>query len=128
VAATHVEKAVHSLPGDPPHLDRLPQLQAAFDYPQGRPMDGIAVFEQADRLSYTPAPEQVIFPLQDGNFIAGFHYWADQEAPLVVLLHGASDSHTVFDFAHGFRIARPGTIGFSDPHGRPGGIRSGKPT
>jgi pimeloyl-ACP methyl ester carboxylesterase len=69
-------------------------------------MDGNAVFEQADRLCYTPAPEQVIFPLQDGNFIAGFHYRADHEAPLVVLLHGASDSHTVFDFAPGFRIAR----------------------
>ena len=47
----------------------------------------------------------MIFPLQDGNFIVGFHYRADHEGPLVVLLHGASDSHTVFDFAPGFRVA-----------------------
>lgn len=69
-------------------------------------MDDNAIFEQADLRACAPGPDQVIFPLQDGNFIAGFHYRADPEGPLVVLLHGASDSHTVFDFAPGFRVAR----------------------
>jgi pimeloyl-ACP methyl ester carboxylesterase len=69
-------------------------------------MDDKAIFEQADMQACAPDPEQVIFPLQDGNFMVGFHYRADYEGSLVVLLHGASDSHTVFDFAPGFRVAR----------------------
>jgi pimeloyl-ACP methyl ester carboxylesterase len=69
-------------------------------------MDNKAFSGQENLVACAPEPEQVIFPLNDGNFIAGFRYRADREGQLVVLLHGASDSHTVFDFAPGFRVAR----------------------
>lgn len=52
------------------------------------------------------SPAQVQFPLQDGNQIVGFHYPARHDGPLLVMIHGASDTHTVFDFAPGFRAAR----------------------
>lgn len=50
-------------------------------------------------------PAQVQFPLQDGNLIVGFHYPARHAGPLLVMIHGASDTHTVYDFAPGFRAA-----------------------
>jgi hypothetical protein len=68
-------------------------------------MDDKAISEQAYLHACAREAEQVTFLLQDGNFIVGYHYRANHEGPLVVLLHGASDSHTVFDFASGFRIA-----------------------
>jgi pimeloyl-ACP methyl ester carboxylesterase len=68
-------------------------------------------------------PDQVQFGLADGNTMAGFVYGAEDDdrdrddrdddrddergrKPLVIMVHGASDSHTVFDFAPGFRAAR----------------------
>ena len=52
-------------------------------------------------------PEAIRFDLQDGNFIVGYSYGPrrPQALPVVVMIHGASDSHTVFDFAPGFRAA-----------------------
>jgi pimeloyl-ACP methyl ester carboxylesterase len=54
------------------------------------------------------SPRQVRFDLNDGNFIIGFSYEPHHQRgamPLVVMIHGASDTHTVFDFAPGFRAA-----------------------
>jgi len=55
------------------------------------------------------APAEVTFRLADGNTIAGFVYREREHerarAPLLIMVHGASDSHTVFDFAPGFRSA-----------------------
>jgi pimeloyl-ACP methyl ester carboxylesterase len=57
------------------------------------------------RAELTPTP--IPFALHDGNRIVGFHYpAAARRAPLLVMIHGASDTHTVFDFAPGFRAAR----------------------
>jgi len=52
-----------------------------------------------------PAPTPVAFALSDGNTMAGYLYGESETEPLLVLVHGASDSHTVFDFAPGFRPA-----------------------
>jgi pimeloyl-ACP methyl ester carboxylesterase len=54
------------------------------------------------------APAQVQFNLQDGNTAVGFRYdppHAHHHAPLLIMIHGASDTHTVFDFFPGFRAA-----------------------
>src|SRR5262245_7183780 len=53
-----------------------------------------------------PAPTRFDFSLSDGNSIAGFVYGESESRPLVILIHGASDTHTVFDFAPGFGAAR----------------------
>lgn len=53
-----------------------------------------------------PAPARIDFSLSDGNSIAGFVYGESEHQPLVILVHGASDTHAVFDFAPGFRAAR----------------------
>lgn len=68
-------------------------------------MDDKAISELAYLRACARKPEQVTFLLQDGNLIVGYHYRADHQGLLVVLLHGASDSHTVFNSAPGFRIA-----------------------
>jgi pimeloyl-ACP methyl ester carboxylesterase len=46
------------------------------------------------------------FQLSDGNTMAGYVYRDTRHHPLVIMVHGASDSHTVFDFAPGYRAAR----------------------
>lgn len=53
-----------------------------------------------------PPPASHAFALTDGNTMAGYVYGASADRPLVILVHGASDSHTVFDFAPGFSAAR----------------------
>ena len=61
-------------------------------------------------------PTQVRFDLQDGNFMIGYayapprllgfpHAGKGHGTPVLVMIHGASDTHTVFDFAPGFRAA-----------------------
>jgi len=55
-------------------------------------------------------PAQVTFSLQDGNQVVGFAYTpahghGHQAGPLLLMIHGASDTHTVFDFFPGFRAA-----------------------
>jgi pimeloyl-ACP methyl ester carboxylesterase len=55
----------------------------------------------ADRHS----PRPVEFHLADGNTMAGYVYGESTRKPLLIMVHGASDSHTVFDFAPGFRAA-----------------------
>lgn len=51
-------------------------------------------------------PRRVNFTLADGNRVAGWVYGESRHDPLVLLVHGASDSHTVFDFTHGYEAAR----------------------
>lgn len=53
-----------------------------------------------------PHPSQVAFELADGNTMVGFVYGESEHKPLLLLVHGASDTHTVFDFAPGYRPAR----------------------
>lgn len=53
-----------------------------------------------------PAPARIDFALSDGNTMAGFVYGESETRPLVILVHGASDTHAVFDFAPGFSAAR----------------------
>jgi pimeloyl-ACP methyl ester carboxylesterase len=50
-------------------------------------------------------PHRLTFSLQDGNTMAGFHYRSDPRNPVLIMLHGASDTHTVFDFSPAFRAA-----------------------
>lgn len=50
-------------------------------------------------------PRTVAFQLTDGNTLAGYVYNKSTRRPLVIMVHGASDSHTVFDFAPGYRAA-----------------------
>jgi pimeloyl-ACP methyl ester carboxylesterase len=59
------------------------------------------------------SPAQVQFNLQDGNTAVGFRYappgghhaGPHHQQPLLIMIHGASDTHTVFDFFPGFRAA-----------------------
>ena len=51
-------------------------------------------------------PATVQFQLSDGNRMAGYVYRKSPHRPLVLLVHGASDTHAVFDFAPGYRAAR----------------------
>ncbi|HEY5926692.1 MAG TPA: alpha/beta fold hydrolase [Kofleriaceae bacterium] len=51
-------------------------------------------------------PTRIDFALADGNTIAGFVYGESATKPLVILIHGASDTHAVFDVAAGYRAAR----------------------
>lgn len=51
-------------------------------------------------------PSPVEFELADGNTMAGFVYGESERKPLLLLVHGASDTHTVFDFAPAYRAAR----------------------
>jgi pimeloyl-ACP methyl ester carboxylesterase len=50
-------------------------------------------------------PDRHDFHLTDGNTMAGYVYGESPHRPLVIMVHGASDSHTVFDFAPGYRAA-----------------------
>lgn len=53
-------------------------------------------------------PAQVSFTMQDGNQVVGFEYAhgpGRNHRPLLLMIHGASDTHTVFDFFPGFRAA-----------------------
>jgi len=56
-------------------------------------------------------PAQVTFDMQDGNQAVGFSYAPPSghghhaHGPLLLMVHGASDTHTVFDFFPGFRAA-----------------------
>lgn len=52
------------------------------------------------------APRRVDFTLADGNTVAGFVYGESADQPLVLLVHGASDTHAVFDFTGGYEPAR----------------------
>lgn len=69
-------------------------------------------------------PAQIRFDLHDGNFMIGYAYAPPagiararhgHGTPVLVMIHGASDTHTVFDFTDGFRAApelvrRPGPL------------------
>ena len=61
-------------------------------------------------------PAQVRFDLQDGNVMVGYSYAPPRTIgaprpghgrgmPVLVMIHGASDTHTVFDFTPGFLAA-----------------------
>ena len=66
----------------------------------------LALIAGASRPSWAgsrPTPHQ--FALTDGNTMVGYVYGESALRPLVILVHGASDSHTVFDFAPGFGAA-----------------------
>jgi alpha-beta hydrolase superfamily lysophospholipase len=51
------------------------------------------------------SPSRFDFSLADGNTMASFVYAESEARPLVILVHGASDTHTVFDFANGYHTA-----------------------
>jgi len=51
-------------------------------------------------------PREVSFELDDGNSMAGYVYRESATQPLVIMVHGASDTHAVFDFAAGYHAAR----------------------
>jgi pimeloyl-ACP methyl ester carboxylesterase len=52
------------------------------------------------------SPRLVAFHLTDGQTMQGYVYAENGDRPLLIMVHGASDSHTVFDFAPGYRAAR----------------------
>jgi pimeloyl-ACP methyl ester carboxylesterase len=52
-----------------------------------------------------PGPASHDFALADGNTMAGYVYGGADDIPLLIMVHGASDSHAVFDFAPGYRAA-----------------------
>lgn len=66
----------------------------------------IVVSAHAAYADHLGEPRRISFSLDDGNRIAGYVYSADEHRPVLIMIHGASDTHTVFDFAPGFRIAR----------------------
>ena len=51
------------------------------------------------------SPQTVRFALSDGNSMAGYVYGESESRPLLIMVHGASDTHAVFDFAPGYRSA-----------------------
>jgi pimeloyl-ACP methyl ester carboxylesterase len=58
--------------------------------------------------SVARAQTQVSFTMADGNQVVGFEYapaHGRRNRPLLLMIHGASDTHTVFDFFPGFRAA-----------------------
>lgn len=63
------------------------------------------VLVAAPVASANHGPDTVDFALSDGNHMAGYVYNTSHHKPLVIMVHGASDSHTVFDFAPGYRAA-----------------------
>ncbi len=76
----------------------------------------VVVFGLASSEAAAGQPTQVRFDLQDGNFMIGYSYapprlvgslhaGKNHSTPVLVMIHGASDTHTVFDFAPGFRAA-----------------------
>jgi pimeloyl-ACP methyl ester carboxylesterase len=60
----------------------------------------------ADPRALDPAPTTLTFALSDANTMAGYVYGTSAERPTVIMVHGASDTHSVFDFAPGYSIAR----------------------
>jgi len=52
------------------------------------------------------SPTTVTFSLTDGTAMAGYVYRTSRHRPTVIMVHGASDTHAVFDFAPGYRAAR----------------------
>ncbi|HEX3866949.1 MAG TPA: alpha/beta fold hydrolase, partial [Gemmatimonadaceae bacterium] len=66
----------------------------------------ILLSARAVRADHLGEPRRVSFSIDDGNRVAGYVYSADEHRPVLIMIHGASDTHTVFDFAPGFRIAR----------------------
>ena len=50
-------------------------------------------------------PQTFRFVLSDGNSMAGYVYGESESRPLLIMVHGASDTHAVFDFAPGYRSA-----------------------
>ena len=69
---------------------------------------GLALVMLASPLAFAghKEPERIDFSLSDGNTLAGFVYGESEDQPLVILIHGASDTHAVFDFAPGYDAAR----------------------
>lgn len=65
----------------------------------------LCMFAIAPRRVHADPVDTITFPLADGNTMAGYIYNTSAVKPLVILVHGASDSHTVFDFAPGYRAA-----------------------
>jgi pimeloyl-ACP methyl ester carboxylesterase len=66
------------------------------------------VLASSTRAAAQPHPAQVSFTMQDGNQVVGFEYAhgpGHDHRPLLLMIHGASDTHTVFDFVPGFRAA-----------------------
>lgn len=61
----------------------------------------------AGRVAAAGAPAQVRFDLHDGNFMIGYSYAPSHQGPaaLLIMIHGASDTHTVFDFTPGYEAA-----------------------
>jgi pimeloyl-ACP methyl ester carboxylesterase len=56
--------------------------------------------------AHPDTPVRVRFGLADGNHAVGFHYWSHRsDLPVLLMIHGASDTHTVFDFAPRYRAA-----------------------
>ncbi len=66
-----------------------------------------AAFAFAGGAEAADGPTQVRFDLQDGNFIIGYSYAPHhaRTSAVLVMIHGASDTHTVFDFTPGFEAA-----------------------
>lgn len=75
---------------------KLPALAAAF---------GLVCLSH-DAAAKRHDPVAIDFELSDGNTMVGFLFGKSERKPLVILVHGASDTHTVFDFAPGFTAAR----------------------
>src|SRR5215471_4843328 len=67
----------------------------------------VAVLALAPLTAAAAGPDQVRFDLADGTFIVGFRYAppGPSASPTLIMIHGASDTHTVFDFTAGFRAA-----------------------
>ncbi len=56
--------------------------------------------------AHSRAPVELAFELDDGNTMVGYVYGQSETRPLVLMVHGASDTHAVFDFVAWFRAAR----------------------
>ncbi|HVZ87456.1 MAG TPA: alpha/beta fold hydrolase [Polyangia bacterium] len=75
----------------------------------------VVVLALAPKRAAAGEPAQVRFNLQDGNVMVGYSYAPPRHVafprhghaapPVLVMIHGASDTHTVFDFSPGFRAA-----------------------
>ena len=82
--------------------------------------------------THPDTPVRVRFGLADGNHAVGFHYWSHRsDLPVLLMIHGASDTHTVFDFApryraapqiarHGYPVLALDRVGYGESS-RPGG-------
>jgi pimeloyl-ACP methyl ester carboxylesterase len=69
---------------------------------------GFAVLGMAPPATAAASPPaQIRFDLQDGNFMIGYAYAPAHRSSsaVLIMIHGASDTHTVFDFAPGYQAA-----------------------